>query len=101
MNKHVPIPSRSRIYRGMSFSRDEIVQAWGAFKAHIDMLDAAVHALTQEFDAEREVSCKAACEVVADFAARLSARPEPQQIATLARSLASTFATHLARRPRP
>lgn len=91
---------RSRIFRGMVFSRDETVQAWVAFKAHVDMLDAAVTALSQEFDAQRQVSCKAACEVVADSAARLSMRPEPQQIATLAQSLASTFATHLARRPR-
>lgn len=91
---------RSRIFRGMVFSRDEIVQAWGAYKAHVDMLDAAITAVSQEFDAERQVSCKAACEVVADSAARLSARPEPQQIATLAKSLASTFSVHLARRPR-
>jgi hypothetical protein len=91
---------RSRIYRGMSFSRDEIAQAWSAFKAHVDMLDAAVALVLQEFDAERQTSCKAACEVVAESALRLSAREEPQQIATLTGSLASTFAVHLARRPR-
>jgi hypothetical protein len=91
---------RSRIYRGMSFSRDEILQAWAAFKAHVDMLDVAISALSQEFNAEREASCKAACEVVADSAMRLSARPEPSQVGTLAKSLAGTFSVHLSRRPR-
>lgn len=100
MNKHVPIPSRSRVFRGTVFARDEIVLAWKAFKAHVDMLDAAVIALSQEFDAERQMSCKAACDVVAESAARLAGRPEPQQVATLARVLAGTFATNVARRPR-
>jgi hypothetical protein len=93
--------SRSRIYRGMIFSRDEIVLARDELKKHFTAFSQAVDIMAETFDAERTVECKLACEHLALAVRALANRREAFQIEDLAKSLAGTFTTHLARRPRP
>lgn len=76
---------RSEIYRGCSFSVEEIEIA-------CRQVVAEAKTLRENFDAQKAVEVKLAAERVAKVAA---------QIGALSSSLAQTFTSHLSRRPRP
>ena len=75
----------SVIYRGCSFCVLEIEQAHA-------VLGASIKTLRENFDEQKAVNVKLAAENVAKVSG---------QIGALSNSVATTFTTHLNRRPRP